>query len=215
MIGEPDDQPAETLDTSDEATPTPLCFAADPVEAGLIVATLNDAGVEATVEGAAGWQMLWHMQVAIHARGLPVLVRKRDLAEARQVLAEVKQTQAKLASSGVNDTGDEEPTDAEPPADADIRRGFRASVIFFLSLAGMILTPYSIWLLWRGRSGWNSPDPASRRLNRRRLVVAWGFDLLMVAFVLFVLWLIFDTTTSFIPNHKAVPINLGDHPTGR
>jgi hypothetical protein len=61
------------------------------------------------------------------------------------------------------------------------------AVIFFLSILGIVFCPYSMCLLWDNRSAWNDPDPRIRRLCRRRMVVAWAMNIIMVAAVLLIL----------------------------
>lgn len=174
--GEPQPQP----DPSDASTPTVLCHAANLIEGELIRGRLADCGIAASVQDASSWQTFWHIQVAVHPSGLPVVVPARDLTRAREILADTPV----LGQS----SGQTLPPLCEPAGESAneqlIRRGFWTSVIFMLSMLGIILSPYSIRLLHRGRGGWNDANVNIRRRNRRRLIIGWTLTTINLALVI-------------------------------
>jgi Putative prokaryotic signal transducing protein len=89
------------VDHSDPVVP--LTEAADEMEAGIIIAALEDEGIQATMTGTA---------TAEFRAGVPgevqILVRHADLARAQQILEAVNEDQQDVDWSDV-DVGEPEP----------------------------------------------------------------------------------------------------------
>lgn len=193
-------------DLSDASKPVPLCHALDPFEGELIVSLLAGEEIPAFCQSETAWQMLWYMGPAITPKGVPVMVRQADLERAREILARHRE-QRSNSDSRTSDVVEDIAPDApyEKPEQRDVRRGFWAAIIFFLSIFGLPLAIYSLYLLWRGRAAWHDPDPALRRRARRRITVGLLFNAVMLAFALFILSLMLPSSDTI-----QVPPDLGE-----
>jgi hypothetical protein len=113
-------------------------------EADIICGVLRSGGVPAHVSGAQAGLMLPHMGVAVHPRGVPVMVLPEHAQRARKVLAEASETGQAGRPLAERDSLDPAPGDQGPVSEAELLAR-RAYVCAWLSYIVIIFGPLAVW----------------------------------------------------------------------
>lgn len=97
--------------------------------AEVVASVLRSAGIPAWVEGGATAGWYWHLQFAMHPRGIRILVPNGRLEDARAVLAERRE----IAQEEKRHEPSEEPDEKADPGEGLFRWAKRLFILLFLS----------------------------------------------------------------------------------
>jgi len=135
------------------------------IEADVVRASLEAAGIPAFVPGALATNMLSHMAGGLNPNGMKVLVRAASADDARELIA------AWHASKADRREGEAAPDQVEEtPADVWARSAWRSAILTLVS--AMIFLPLAIYCLRRARREAKLVEPADRPAFERHIVGA-------------------------------------------